>query len=288
MSSSVHPLVFISAVSAVMAAAIGLRYFTPALMTGRLCRTIAAWCIFLVVWEWSIYAGIFRSMLLAAPTAVIDKALFHLGRGYLQLHTAATLGRFLAGFAIAVAVAVPLGIALGMFEKAYEWAAPLLNFIRMIPPPALLPFAILLLGIGERPGILVISLGCFFPILINTVQGVRSTEKIHIEVVRTNGGNRAGVLMHAMIPSALPTVLTGIRIGFGIGWLVLVSSEIVAADNGLGFMIEGGRNRLETPTIFVGMTVICGLGLAMDFFLKRAERFFVLRNGGGYLNYREV
>ncbi|HEY6022086.1 MAG TPA: ABC transporter permease subunit, partial [Candidatus Paceibacterota bacterium] len=125
--------------------------------------------------------------------------------------------------------------------------------------------------------VFVIAIGSFFPILLNTVQGVREAEKIHIEVIQTMGGGRVDVLKHVIIPSALPTILTGIRIGFGIGWLVLVSAEIVAADSGLGFMIEGARNRLETPTVFAGMTIICVLGLAMDFFLKKVELFFMTR-----------
>jgi ABC-type nitrate/sulfonate/bicarbonate transport system permease component len=152
--------------------------------------------------------------------------------------------------------------------------------MRMIPAPAILPFAIILLGIGEGPAIFVIALGAFFPILLNTMQGVREAERIHIEVIQTLGGSSADVLKQVIIPSALPTILTGIRIGFGIGWLVLVSAEIVAADSGLGFMIEGARSRLETPALFVGMTTVCALGLTMDVFLKKIEKFFILRRGG--------
>lgn len=88
------------------------------------------------------------------------------------------------------------------------------------------------------------------------------------------------VLRYVIVPSALPTILTGIRIGFGIGWLVLVSAEIVAADSGLGFMIEGARNLLEAPKVFVGMATVCVLGLTIDFFLKKIETFFILRRGG--------
>ena len=220
-------------------------------------------------------------MLLAAPSEIVSKLVYLTGKGYLQMNIASTLGRFIAGFIIATALAVPLGIALGLSRKIYDWTASFLNFMRMIPPTAILPFAIIVLGIGEGPAIFVIALGSFFPILLNTVQGVREAEKIHIEVIQTMGGGRADVLKHVIIPSALPTILTGIRIGFGIGWLVLVSAEIVAADSGLGFMIEGARNRLETPTIFAGMTTICVLGLVMDFFLKKVEQFFMIRRGSG-------
>lgn len=258
-----------------------VRHFFGTLLSGKVYKIVVAWLSFLVIWEGSIYLGIFRSMLLAAPSEIVSKLLYLWGKGYLQMNIVSTLGRFIAGFIIATALAVPLGIALGLSRKIYDWTASFLNFIRMIPPTAILPFTILLLGIGEGPAIFVIALGSFFPILLNTVQGVREAEKIHIEVIQTMGGGRADVLKHVIIPSALPTILTGIRIGFGIGWLVLVSAEIVASDSGLGFMIEGARNRLETPTVFAGMTTICALGLVMDFFLKKVEQFFMIRRSRG-------
>ncbi|MCL5022697.1 MAG: ABC transporter permease [Nitrospirae bacterium] len=278
-----RPLFFIAGVSAVLLAATLLRYSAANVIPVRLYRALVAWSLFLLLWEGTLYLGIFSSMLLASPSVIITKTLFLLEKGYLQANIIATLGRFLAGFSIALVMAVPAGIAFGLFGKAYEWLAPLLNFIRMIPAPALLPFAILVFGIGEGPAVFVIALGSFFPVFLNTVRGVREAERLHIEVIQTMGGNGMDVLRHVIVPSALPTILTGIRIGFGIGWLVLVSAEIVAADSGLGFMIEGARALLETPTVFVGMATICALGLAMDIFLKKIERFFILRRGGDLL-----
>lgn len=279
-----HPLLFIGIIISIIAFVSAVRYFFEKLMPGRFYMSLIAWSLFLILWEASLYSGIFKSVLLASPTEIISKTLYFLEKGYLQINTISSLIRFIRGFVIAIAAAVPLGIAVGCSKNLYEWTWPALNFLRVIPPPAILPFAILLLGIGEAPAVFVIALGCFFPILINTVRGVRETEIIHIEVVQTMGGSRSDTLMHAILPSAFPTIITGLRIGFGIGWLVLVSSEIVAADSGLGFMIEGGRNRIETPTVFVGMTVICVIGLSIDFFLKKLETFCINRNGGGYLS----
>ena len=280
---TIHPLFFIAAVSAVLLLATLLRYYAGNAISEGLYGILVVWSLFLLLWEGTLYLGIFKSMLLASPSVIIAKTLYFLKKGYLQANIISTMSRFLAGFSIALVIAVPVGIALGLFKKAYEWLASLLNFMRMIPPPAILPFAIIVLGIGEGPAVFVIALGAFFPILLNTMQGVREAERIHIEVIQTMGGGRTDVLRYVIIPSALPTILTGIRIGFGIGWLVLVSAEIVAADSGLGFMIEGARNRLETPTLFVGMTTVCALGLTMDIFLKKIERFFILRRGGGFL-----
>lgn len=274
-------------ITGVMLWATFFKHFSEKSIPDRFYRSLMTWLLFMFLWEGSLYTGIFRSILLAPPTAIMSKTLYFLEKGYLQMNIVSTLTRFIAGFAIAIVLAVPLGIAFGLFKRLYDWTAPLLNFIRMIPPPAILPLAILLLGIGESPAVFVITLGCFFPIFINTVQGVKETETIHLEVVQTMGGDRIDLLRHVIIPSAIPTILTGIRIGFGIGWLVLVSAEVVAADSGLGFMIEGARNRLETPTVFVGMATICAIGLTMDIFLKKIEKFFILRRGSGYLNYSQ-
>ncbi len=277
-----HPVLFIGIIVSIAACAAVLRYYSERLISGRFFMSLVAWSLFLVVWEGGLYSGIFKSVLLASPTEIISKALYLIEKGYLQINTIASLSRFMKGFVIGIAAAVPFGLAIGSSKMLYEWTWPVLSFLRVVPPPAILPFAILLLGIGEAPAVFVIALGCFFPTLINTVRGVREAEKIHIEVVQTMGGGRMDTLRHVILPSALPAIMTGIRIGFGIGWLVLVSSEIVAADTGLGFMIEGGRNRIETPTVFTGMTVICIIGLSIDFFLKKAESFFINRNWGGY------
>jgi len=266
---------------AVAFAATLARFGVSGAVSPRLYKTIIAWMIFLFLGEMTIYTGMFRSILLAPPTAVIWKLQFNLDKGYLQINIAATMQRFLTGFLLAIALGLPLGVVCGFYRRAYQWLSPALNFVRMIPPPAILPFAIIIFGIGEAPGIFVITLGCFFPIFLNTMRGVHDTETLHCEVVRTMGGGKLDVLRHAIIPSAVPSMLTGVRIGFGIGWLVLVSAEIVAADSGLGFMIQGARKRLDTPTVFLGMATICVLGLTIDFLLKKIERFFVLKKRGG-------
>ncbi len=258
-----------------------LRLFSPGSFSARLYGILMAWSLLFFLWEGSLYSGIFKSALLAPPSVIAAKMRYLLEKGYLQINIVATLGRFLAGFVLAALIAIPSGLVFGLFDRAYEWISPVLNFLRMIPPPAILPFAILVFGVGEAPAVFVIMLGCFFPVFLNTLRGVRETERIYLEVVQTMGGNRIDLLRHAILPSAIPTMMTGVRVGFGIGWLVLASAEIVAADSGLGYMIQGARKLLDTPTIFVGMVTICIIGLTMDTFLRKAEKFLIVRNGGG-------
>lgn len=279
-------MAFIITVAVFMVVIIIIRPFLENLISARLFKVMLAWTLFLILWEASIYTGIFRSVLLSPPTVVLSKGYYYLEKGYLQMNIISTISRFIAGFMLAVVFAIPLGLFFGVFKRLYEWISPVLDFVRMIPPPAILPFAILVLGIGEGPAVFVIAVGCFFPIFINTIRGVKDTEAIHLEVVQTMGGNRYDLFRYVILPSSFPTIIAGIRIGFGIGWFVLISAEIVAADRGLGYMIQGARKLLDTPTVFVGMATICVIGLTLDMFFRRIERHFILKRGGGEYVYR--
>ncbi len=232
---------------------------------------VLAWLTFFLCWEFVFYAKLVSTTLIATPTAILWKLGFHIQKGYLQMHVIASLNRFLIGFFIAIILAVPLGVIAGTFNKLYEWWGPTLNFIRMMPPPAILPLVIIMFGIGEAPGIFVIALGAFFPIFLSALRGVHDSESIYGEVVETLGGNRLDVWLHAVIPSAMPAIFMGIRVGFGIGWLVLVSAEAIAIDRGIGFIVQG---KVDIPLVFMGLTTICVIGLILDSLLKRIERIF--------------
>ncbi len=242
---------------------------------------ILAWLTFFTLMEMSIYLNVIKTILLSSPTAVLWKLQYHLDKGYLLINSAHSLQRIVFGFGLGIILAIPFGILFGFFNKLYEWISPLANFIRMVPPPAIMPFAIIAFGLGEIPKIFVITLGSFFPIFLATIRGVRETETIHREVIETMGGSNMDVLVHAVIPSAIPSIMTGIRIGFGIGWLVLISAELIGGDSGLGFMIQGARMRLDMATVFMGMGIICIFGVIIDFALKKMERYFTRRKRGG-------
>ncbi len=232
---------------------------------------LMAWIIFFLFWELAFHYRLLTTTLIAAPTDILWKFNFHIQQGYLQMHVIATLNRFFVAFAMAVILAIPFGIIAGISNKLYEWVAPSLNFLRMIPPPAILPFLIILFGIGEAPAIFVITLGAFFPIFISIIRGIHSTETSHCEVIETMGGSKIDVLVHAIFPSAIPALFTGLRLGFSVGWLVLISAEAVAIDRGVGFIVQ---SKFDAPLVFMGLVIICVIGLVIDFSLKWGERFF--------------
>lgn len=236
-----------------------------------LVRALTSVGVVLIVWEMIVYMQLVRSVLLPPPTTVIAKLQGHWGKDYLQIHILASLQRLFIAFSLAVFTGVPLGFVVANFRRFSDYVDPILNLIRVIPPPAWLPFAILWFGIGNPPSIYIIWLGCFFPIFMNTMRGIRNTQQIHIESVLNLGGKRMDVYRRVMLPSAFPTIFTGVRIGFGIGWVCLITAELVAVDAGLGWMIEDARNLLDTPTVLGGMVVISMLGIIFDTILRKTE-----------------
>jgi ABC-type nitrate/sulfonate/bicarbonate transport system permease component len=247
----------------------------PKAMPIVLVRALTSVGIVLIVWELIVYLHFVRSVLLPPPTTVIAKLEGHWAKHYLQIHIVASLQRLFVAFFLAILTGVPLGFLIANFRRISDYVDPLLNLIRVIPPPAWLPFAILWFGIGNPPAVYIIWLGSFFPILLNTIRGIRNTQQIHIESILNLGGKRMDVYRRVMLPSAFPTIFTGIRIGFGIGWVCLVTAELVAVDAGLGWMIEDARNLLDTPTVLGGMVVICMFGILFDTILRKTEQAIV-------------
>jgi len=247
----------------------------PKIVPVVLVRALTSVGVVLIAWEMIVYMQLVRSVLLPPPTTVIAKLQGHWGKDYLQIHILASLQRLFIAFFLAVFTGVPLGFIVANFRRFSDYVDPILNLIRVIPPPAWLPFAILWFGIGNPPSIYIIWLGCFFPIFMNTMRGIRNTQQIHIESVLNLGGKRMDVYGRVMLPSAFPTIFTGVRIGFGIGWVCLITAELVAVDAGLGWMIEDARNLLDTPTVLGGMVVISMLGIIFDTILRKSEQAIV-------------
>lgn len=249
--------------------------YVPKALPIVLVRALTSVGLVLIFWEFIVYANLVKSVLLPPPTVVLAKLQGHWNKNYLQIHIRSSVSRLFIAFLLAVASGVPIGFLIANFRRFSDYIDPLLNLIRVVPPPAWLPFAILWFGIGDPPAIYIIWLGTFFPIVLNTLRGIKNTQKIHIESVLNLGGNRMDVYKRVMLPSAFPTIFTGVRIGFGIGWVCLVTAELVAVDAGLGWMIEDARNLLDTPTVLGGMVAICVLGITFDTALRKTEEAIV-------------
>ena len=203
-----------------------------------------------------------------------DLATIGLPRGHLLTHHAAmSLLRVVLGFSIAALLGIPLGIAVGRSKRFRRAVSPILELLRPIPPLAWIPIAILWFGIGIKSAVFIIFLGAFFPILLNAVSGVESVPPITVEAARTLGAGRTDLLFKVFVPGAMPSILTGMRIGLGIGWMTLVAAEFTGVKSGLGlgYMIMTARDIQRVDELVAGMAVIGFVGIAMDKGLRLVE-----------------
>ncbi len=191
----------------------------------------------------------------------------------LHMHILYSLYRVALGYLLAVAIAVPLGIFIGWSARLRYILSPLLEIIRPIPPLAWIPIAILWFGIGIKSAAFIIFLGVFFPVLLNTVSGVLSINPRLVDAARMLGANERDIFLKILVPGAIPSIFTGMRIGIGIGWMTLVAAEFtgVKTGYGLGYMIMTARDIQRPDEILAGMMVIGLIGLGIDSILRFIE-----------------
>jgi ABC-type nitrate/sulfonate/bicarbonate transport system permease component len=195
----------------------------------------------------------------------------------LHNHIIFSLYRVFWGYMIAVILAIPLGILIGWSQRMRLLVQPILELIRPIPPLAWIPIAILWFGIGIKSAAFIIFLGAFFPILLNTTSGVLATDRIHIEAAWTLHASNKDIFIKILIPAAIPSILTGMRIGIGIGWMTLVAAEFTGVKQGygLGYMIMTARDIHRPDEILAGMFIIGFIGFMIDVGLRFVERKLV-------------
>jgi NitT/TauT family transport system permease protein len=235
----------------------------------------------ILLWQALAMAGLINPQVLPSPLAVVSKwfeyatplAAFDpatgsrfawLFSGELMADTLGSMYRVVVGFAIGAGLALPLGLAMGSSRLMYAWLNPLMQVLRPIPPIAYIPLAILWFGLGNAPALFLIALGAFFPVLMNTIAGVRQVDSIYIRAARNLGVDRKTMFIRVMLPAAVPYILTGMRIGIGTAFIVVIVSEMIAVNNGLGFRILEAREYFWSDKILAGMISIGLLGLAID------------------------
>jgi NitT/TauT family transport system permease protein len=229
-----------------------------------LLRGVAMPFLLLVVWESSCRAGLVSPIMLPSPSAIVIKWLEWLRSGELLLDVMGSLGRVTGGFLIGAGLALPLGLFMGASPRIYEYFNPIIQVLRPIPPIAWIPMSILWFGLGNPPAIFLISLGAFFPVLMNTIAGVQNVDGIYLRAARNLGAGRGAMFRRVILPAATPYILAGVRIGIGTAFIVVIVSEMIAVNNGLGYRILEAREFMWSDKIIAGMVTIGLLGLAID------------------------
>lgn len=233
--------------------------------------SIAGLSTFLIVWT-SASALMSNAVLLPAPHEVVVGLIQLLGDGSLIGDVASSLKRVVGGFLIASCIAVPLALAMAFSRPLSLLVEPVITFLRPIPPIAWIPLAILWFGIGDAPSYFITALAAFFPIFINSYAGGHAVRPEHVHAARSLGATSRALFTRIYLPSAMPMISTGLRIGLGQSWMAVVTAELIAAHSGLGYMIQANRLALETSHVLVGMCVIGILGALMSVALEVLER----------------
>ena len=236
--------------------------------------------LLLFVWQWVAASGSVSVILLPSPRSVVETFLELVGNGELLEHIVSSAKRTLSGFALSSVIGISLAFLFSQSQRSKNLAYFVIEAARVTPPLALIPLLILWLGIEEAPKVAIVFLSSFFPIYLNALTAIESVELKLKEVAQTLEFTTWETFRYLTIPSSLPGILTGLRVGFGYSWRALVGAELIAASSGLGFMISEASEFSKTSVVFVGIFTIIAIGVVMDWILsaliRRYAKYFVI------------
>ncbi|MHA2216758.1 MAG: ABC transporter permease [Candidatus Hodarchaeales archaeon] len=231
--------------------------------------------IILLFWEIIVRLGLVESLFFPPPTIILATLFELLQRGELQPHVFISLRRMFFGFLLGSFPGLILGLIMGWSSRVRIFFDPLVSAIYPIPKIALLPLIMLIFGIGEMSKIVLIAIGCFFLVLINSMAGVTNINKIYFEVAKNYGASEYRILTQVVLMGSLPMIFAGLRLALGLSLILVVAAEMVSANHGLGAMIWLAWETMRTEKMYIGIIVIGFLGLLFTSILKRIERYFI-------------
>jgi NitT/TauT family transport system permease protein/taurine transport system permease protein len=206
---------------------------------------------------------------LPAPTAVLAALGELVAKGILPTYVAESVRRLVVAALLGLLVGVPLGLLLGMSRPVADFFYPLLNFFQSVSGIAWLPLMLVWFGFGERTILIAVNYTVLFPLIFNALLGVRSVPRLYVHALRTLGASRWRIVRDVLLPGALPSIATGLRLGLAYGWRALIAAEMLVGAHGLGFMIFNAQSFHLTARIMLGMGVIGVLWVVLDYFVLR-------------------
>ena len=244
------------------------------LLRSRLLGVVLVLAI-LLIWQFSTVRGVIDTPSLPPVSTILSTWGELLISGELLGHLGASLVRAFTGYAIAAVLGIALGLMMGYARTAYNLFEPLTELLRPIPSPAYIPLAILFLGLGEQMKIFVVAFSCLFPVLLNTFGAIRSVDPVLINTGKTFGTSRRQLVTTILLPSALPGILTGLRVALGISLILVVIAEMVASNNGIGYFILNSQRLFEIPQMFAGIFTLAVVGYALNQLFVLTEHFLL-------------
>jgi NitT/TauT family transport system permease protein len=229
----------------------------------------------LLLWEVCARLGFIDTRFFPAPSSIVATMTEMLGTGELVTHTVVSLERLAYGTVLGTIPALVLGITMGLSRPIRAVFDPLIAATYPIPKSAILPLALLIFGLGEASKVFMVAIGVFFPVVINATTGVREINKIYLDVGRNYKANRWNTFWTIALPGALPVIMTGFKLGLGIGLVLIAIAEMVGAKSGLGYLIWSAWSTFAVEQMYVGLFVIAIIGFLLTLLLNELERVVI-------------
>jgi NitT/TauT family transport system permease protein len=246
-------------------------------ITKALTRFLTALCAFALLicfWYGIYFMKVLKPALFPPPHLVFERAVFLFAEGGLLYDMLSSIQRVAIGVLMGVGAAVPVGFLLGWYDKLGSFFQPLINFFRALPPIALIPLVIVYFGIGEVAKTIVLFYAAFFASVVVMYEGISAIDPIFIRAARTLGASSFEIFAKVVFPLSVPHILTALRVSLGVSWATLVAAELVAAQTGLGAVIQNASNYFQIPIIYMGIAMIGILALIMDMIIRWLTGYF--------------
>jgi NitT/TauT family transport system permease protein len=240
----------------------------------RFITALIAFGTLIAIWYVIYYLELIRPALFPPFHLVFQKAWYLFTEGSLVTDMYFSIRRVLVGVLAGVGVAVPIGFLLGWYERVGYFFQPLINFFRALPPIALIPLVIVYFGIGEVAKTIVLFYAAFFASVVVMYEGISTIDPLYIRAAKTLGASSFEIFKKVVFPLAVPHILTALRVSLGVSWATLVAAELVAAQKGLGAVIQDASNYFQIPIIYMGIALIGILALIMDLIIRWLTGFF--------------
>lgn len=238
----------------------------------RIALILSPWAVVVLLWYAIAVSGLINPALVPTPARVAERFWELLTRARLPGDIWMSTQRVFLGVTLGIVFAVPVGFVLGWYRTVRGFVDPLINFFRALPPIALIPLVIVYFGVGEVAKIVILFYASFFAGVIVMYEGIAQISPIYVRVARTLGATDAEIFRKVIVPLTVPHMLTALRVSLGVAWATLVASELIAAQQGLGALIQNASSFFQLDTIYVGIICIGFIALAMDLLLRAAAR----------------
>jgi len=250
------------------------RLFPPYSTAERIFYGVVSFVVVIAAWEAAVQSGVLARSLLSQPSRIWAVALVDSGSGVLWRHMWVSFQEFWIGFAVSLVIGIPLGLAIGWLPKVDHSFSGLLAGLNATPNVALIPLIVFIWGLGLESKVVVVFLSAFFAVMVTTYTGVRAVARRHLDITRSFGGSGWLAFRTVALPSSVPFMISGTRIGAGRALVGVVSAEILAANAGLGFYISASATFLDTARAMLGIILFGAIGLVMGELIRMVEKRF--------------